>query len=164
MLFIAVVVPEHVAAVLQTVVNSFAPQVRALVPRRKWHITLVWLGEQEHVAQWLPMLTQPLSQAFLPTVSLRYIGRGVHPQQLWVYVEATPVLINLRQELITRLHRAGVNTPQLTRPWVPHVHVADLAADQNAVLADRLLPLTTFVPPAASVLRDYIVEGMMTFS
>lgn len=164
MLFIALSIPEHVATTLETAAGSFASQLERQVPREQWHIILVWLRDQEQVADWLPSLTSPLSQAFLPTVSLRYAGRGVQAQQLWVYVEPTPMLLNLRMELITRLQQAGVDIPQLTRPWVPHIHVADFSAQKNGVLADRLLPATTFVPPAAHLMRDYIIEGTMSFS
>lgn len=164
MVFIAVPIPDHAATVLQTTVDSFASYLDQYVPLEKWHITLWWLGDAEIKTSGMADLSKPLSQAFLPTISLRYAGRGKQTQQLWVYVQVTPALINLRQELLTRLQHAGVMVPEANRPWVPHIHLGDFLAETATSLADRLLPATTFVPTVANVLRDYVIEGTIPFS
>jgi 2'-5' RNA ligase len=179
MLFIAVSIPDHVATVLQTTIDSFGSQLDERVPREKWHITLVWLGPASAKATagkevWLAKVTQPLSQSFLPTISLRYAGPayakasvgkgGAQRRQLWVYAQITPALINLRQQLLARLQRAGVPVPHANRPWVPHIRLGDFSDEQPTTLADRLLPATTFVPTAAQLLRDYVIEGTIPFA
>ncbi len=178
MLFIGVLVPDHVATVLQTTIDSFGPQLTEPAPRDTWHILLVRLGEVEHVASWLPALTQPLSQSFLPTISLRYAGpssaralpgrqagtAGKRGKQLWVYVQVTPALINLRQQLLARLQRADVPVLPTNRPWVPHIRLGDFSDEQPTTLADRLLPATTFVPTTAQLVRDYVIEGTIPFA
>lgn len=171
MVFIAVPIPDHVATVLQTTVDSFASHLDQHVPREKWHITLWWLGDAEIKTSGMADLSKPLSQTFLPTISLRYAGpssamatAGKRGKQLWVYAQLTPALINLRQELLTRLQRAGVMVPEVNRPWVPHIHLGDFLAETATSLADRLLPATTFVPTVANVLHDYVIEGTIPFS
>lgn len=164
MVFIAVMLPEHVVPSLQTALTSFAGVQP--VPRERWHMTLLWLGRvvQTDQSDWLTALTQPVAETFLPTISLRYAGLARAGRQLWIYAQVTPVLVKLRQELINRLQRAGVTVPQLDRPWVPHIHLADFLPPAPAATADRLLPPTTFVPTAAEVLRDYVIEGSIPFA
>lgn len=163
MLFIAMPIPNHVATILETTVASFAAHLDQRVPREKWHITLCWLGDQA-IKSGMADLSKPLSQAFLPTISLRYAGRGKQAQQLWVYAQATPALINLRQELLTRLQHTGVSVPDAYRPWVPHIRLGDFLVETATSLADRLLPATTFVPTAAHLFCDDVIEGTIPFS
>lgn len=126
-LFVAVPIPALIQKNLIAALNSFPQYIEQTIDQERWHLTLVFLGEVENPRQYWSRLTKALPQAFMPTISITHIGRGLQRDQLWAYAHPTAILFNLYRELGQRLRGMRFPLPrQQYDDFVPHVHVANL--------------------------------------
>lgn len=126
-LFLGVPVPEALSPALQAALDHFPQYIERVVPPAVRHLTFVWIGEREFYTRYLTLMARPLPQAYVPAVTLTHVGRGGAHNQLWAYVQASPVLANLRLQLIARLKRIHMILPaNVYRPFVPHIKLARL--------------------------------------
>jgi len=125
-LFLALPVPESVCTRLAEAAQAhFGQYFDRLIPAERWHVTLFFFGEVRNHAQYLGRLKAPLSQAFVPTISLTHIGRGAARDQLWAHITPTPALLTLRESLAERLRKIHFPRPAEFRTFKPHIHLAN---------------------------------------
>lgn len=129
-------VARHVA-VLRAAMGAEAKGVR-WVPREKWHVTLVFLGE-------LPPLVARSVRAVcgeplpLPPFSLTVAGLGVFPSRVrprvvWVGVtDGAAAMAALRARLVDNLRAAGVE--RVDEGFHPHVTVGRVTRPSAALRA-----------------------------
>lgn len=125
MVFVATSIPASLDAILLPAIKRFAPQIRFTVPRQNWHMTVVFLGDEPDEAALASKLPATLSLPFLPTASISHVGRGQRSDQLWAYVQPTPVLQALHQAV------AQLFLKQAPGQFVPHIKLANLNTDQG---------------------------------
>ena len=121
--------------------QHFGTYFGALLPEENWHLTLFFFGDVKNHAQYLGRLQQPLPQAFVPTISLTHLGRGAQRHQLWAYVNPTPALLSLRENLSERLRKIHFPLPIDSKKFIPHIHLANFYPTVSGLgLADVSLP------------------------
>lgn len=127
-LFIAAEIPDEIAIRLNEKLKQYTPYVKRLVNQENWHMTFLYVGMVNDYTRHQEVLSNRLSQAFLPTITLTYLGRGYQPDQLWVYAKPTALLQTIRQQLLARVKEelpSFAETNQ-TESFVPHIKLADL--------------------------------------
>lgn len=157
-LFLGLGVPEGVrqrlAAAAQT---HFQKYFAKLAPEENWHMTLFFFGNVRNHAQYLGRLQLPLPQAFVPTVSITHIGRGMKRDQLWAYVTPTAGFMALREALDERLRKIHFPRPVAMGKYVPHIRLANFYPVVRSMgIAD------TPVPAAYSVQEAYLYKSELT--
>lgn len=156
-LFIGFALPERVKAMCQEAIRPYQPHLRGVIPPKRWHITLLFLGECLGVETLQAVLAKPIPQTYLPTITLTHIGKGLVEGQLWVSVLRTVALEQLEKTVRARLVETGLNIPGLiqNRDFKPHIHVADLQPTLTFLLVDKPLQIT-FVPQELHLFRSEI--------
>lgn len=119
-IFVAITVPEAAANVLSKSLEYYAPHLSSTIPRKKWHITVAFLGEVTNVSQVLKNLTKPISAAFTPVVSTTHIAAGKAPNSLWAYGIQRGPLFEIRGELVSRLKKSDVILLE-EKEFTPHI-------------------------------------------
>lgn len=127
-LFVAVDLPDAVRTRLARLVADAPPGVRP-VRRGQLHLTLHFLGDCADAT--LAALAAALPRAAGPAFTIDLAGAGVFPPRgrpavLWAGVAASDALVGLHRDVGRVLAACGV--PLESRPWVPHVTLARLAA------------------------------------
>lgn len=147
-LFLAVPIPERARSVIRRAMTYYEDSIERFIPEERWHMTLLFLGESPDPTGYLPRITKPLTQAYVPTLTLTHVGRGVTGRQLWVYAAATPLVEKIRSDIADRFKQMRFAAPGLKedRPFVPHIHVADLATQSRQSLADESATITFNIP------------------
>lgn len=163
--FLAVPIPTRWQESLQVAAAHYPQYVARLFPPQQWHLTVLWLGQMDLTALPLDRLTQPLTQAFTPTVTLTHVGRGRARSQLWAYAQPTPTLLNLHDALKRRVKSMGIPLPP-DATWVPHVHVANFFDLVQGLGVPDMRCLATFAPRCVNVYRSeqgtYYLEGIIS--
>ncbi len=172
-LFLAIPLPSRIQTILQETLKHYTPYVERVTPQQNWHITLIFLGDVDNYQQLTGGLAQPLTQTFLPTISLTHVGVGCVPTQLWAYANPSPVLANLHAAVADRVHSLNLTIPEHTRKkgFVPHIKLARLSNKSGIGIADYPLA-KTFVAKDIHVYRSelssagaqYTVEGTISLS
>lgn len=127
-LFIAAEIPDEIAIRLNEKLKQYTPYVKRLVNQENWHMTFLYVGMVNDFTRHRETLSNRLSQAFLPTITLTHLGRGCQPDQLWVYAKPTALLQTIRQQLLARVKEELPSFTE-TNEWayfVPHIKLADL--------------------------------------
>lgn len=174
-LFIAIPIPSHIKIVLQKALSSYSSYIQQPIPQHNWHVTLVFIGTMSDDQKFIDRLTQPLAQTFLPTISLTHMGAGLVPTQLWVYVNPTTFLENLKTIFLERLQHLGISLPekQLQKGFVPHINLAQLDRHGNEEVGVADYPITkTFIAHNAHIYSSalassgarYTIEGTISLS
>lgn len=145
-LFFGIEIPQPVKQAIETSLRAFPQALHQMVSPDRWHITLFFLGECPDIRGYTSRLKKPIPQAFLPTVHVTHLGRGLAPNQVWAYVAPSPILDEIRAGLLERLKKMRLPSPLLraSQSFVPHIHVADLPADKNSSLASDSLIKAVF--------------------
>jgi len=122
-------IPERVRELLAGTFANYPQYIETEIRQSAWHLSLVDLGEVENPKQYFSRLLKPLSQSFVPTVQLMYVGRGRPLRQyLWAYAEPTSVLLGVREQLIQRLKKMRFVFPdgKPSKEYIPHITLASL--------------------------------------
>ena len=138
-MFIGVEVPDDVREKIQESLNGYTRFTKSLVPEENWHVTVLFMGEVFDYKQCLEALSAVMAQAFIPTLSLTHIGKGLKPQQLWTFAQATPLFGGLQKQLIGRLNSLDIafKGDNVGSNFVPHIKLGDLrVGSSNNLLAD----------------------------
>jgi RNA 2',3'-cyclic 3'-phosphodiesterase len=138
--FVAVPLPAETAELL-TAVQPAATAGMRLVPGQEFHLTLHFLGEvlpqQDEVLR--AALARVGKNAF--AIDLRGVGRfppDGEPRVLWVGVEKSPTLLDLRASVSAVLTDAVGYRPE-ARPYSPHVTLAYLDLPVSPAWTERYL-------------------------
>lgn len=122
-------------------------------------MTLLFLGEVKNHQQYLGRLQQPMRLAFVPTVSVTYVGRGKNRDQLWAYINPTSNLQTVRSELRERLRSMRFPLQPDNKPFVPHIRLASFYPMARSLgIADVPAPLT-FTTSEAYLYKSVLEEG-----
>jgi 2'-5' RNA ligase len=127
-LFIGLPVPNRLVGPIELSFSKYPQYIEQVIPPETWHLTLLYLGEVKNSRQYYGRLRVPLPQPFVPTVRITHVGRGLNKHQLWAYAEPSPVLTNLRHEILQRIkgmrlqHAAEIKIDD----FVPHIAIAKL--------------------------------------
>lgn len=160
-LFIGLPVAARLHSALTEICQRYGTRIKTTVPAVNWHITLVWLGEVTSWADYrerllTPQLLAPLSQPFVPTVSITHVGRGHQPAQLWAYIGLSSPLLTLRANLLKRLQTLDFPLPEreVSRIFVPHIRLAQLdTTSGQVVIPDNFVSLR-FSPAQVNLYRS----------
>ncbi|MBI3255734.1 MAG: hypothetical protein HYZ63_02075 [Candidatus Andersenbacteria bacterium] len=154
-LFIGFSIPERVRNICREALVQYKPFIKRNIPEDRWHMTLLFLGDCLDTQAYAAVLAQPLPQAYVPTITLTHIGKGLAGNQLWVSALPTVALEEMGQMVRTRIGEAGLRAPSLlqSRDFMPHIHVADLQPALKSLLVDKPLQVT-FVPRELHLFRS----------
>lgn len=144
-LFFGLAIPDSTREKISVALSSFDKNSITLRPEAGWHLTLLFLGECPDVKGYLSRMTKPIPQAYVPTVVVTHLGKGLVGHHLWAYAQTPPSLEAVREELFMRLKKMRFAAPGLKekKPFVPHIHVADLAANHKTeMLPDKPIKST----------------------
>lgn len=144
-MFLGLSIPNRVQEVISSKLSPYEQYIEHIIPPDSWHITLLYLGEVENPKQYYSRLKKPLSQAFLPTVHVAFLGRGHNRLQLWAYVEASALLTAVRGSLVQRCRSMRLPIPPnvLKEDFIPHIAVARLYGVARSVgIADEPVSCT----------------------
>lgn len=124
-LFVAIELPEWVKAELSGL--SFGLPNTNWVPDEQLHLTLRFIGEVDKVQ--FEEIAQALTEVQLDPFDLVLEGVGTFPPRgtptvLWVGVEKSEPLLQLRRRVDSALNQAGV--PPEGRKFSPHITLARL--------------------------------------
>lgn len=141
-LFLGLSVPTTLSQKLKEGAKQhFGQYFGEFLPEENWHITLFFFGDVKNPEQYLGRLKQPLPQAFVPTISITHIGRGAERHQLWAYVNPTPALLVLRDNIHERLRKIHFPHAIGNPKFVPHIHLANFYPTVSGLgVADVALP------------------------
>lgn len=160
--FIGLGIPESAKQVLREALEVYKDIPLTAVPEEKWHITLVFLGnEHEQVSSdTTAALSQPLRCAYMPAITVLSLGSGLADGQLWARIHATPALLELRKIMIERLRACNIPIPQqeVSREFTPHITLAkEVVYDSPIGIPDTPAKIT-FAVRQATLFRS-TVEG-----
>lgn len=160
-LFIGLAIPDEAALRIRLSSRKFRESIEERLPRHRWHITLFFLGEIADWERYRETLLEPIASTFVPTVRLTHLGRGLAKGQLWVYVEPNPQLSHLHRTIKRRVRASGMPMAGSNheRPFVPHIHVANLKKGEAAMPLPDWPLLTTFSAREAYIFESATVEG-----
>lgn len=139
-IFAAITIPNQAQLALQHQLKRFRAHADHLVPARRWHLTLAYVGKI--TTQPVAKFAKDISLPFVPTVSITHIGLGKQKDQLWAYIHTTPLMQELRHCVIEHLATIGLTTRYIGRAYVPHIRIAGIKADAGASIADAAVPIT----------------------
>jgi len=151
-LFIGMPIPEETRLALRAALRQYPQHIEKKVVEESWHLTLQFVGEVKQSKTKMASLMAPMPQAFLPTVNLTHVGRGLTRDQMWAFAHQTPLLNNLRRQVRARLEELGWDTAnknslEYQRQFVPHVNLARLyEAALGLGIADTAVALTFKAP------------------
>lgn len=164
-LFLAIPIPPSADPAIARALEHYPQYIESTIPRERWHLTLVWLGNVLNHAQYLSRLLKPLPQTFVPTISLTYVGRGLQRTQLWAYANPSPMLMAIRTSLLDRLKAMRFQLPPSYRAaYVPHVHLADLFPMARGVGLADAPATTTFAVPAVHLYQSHRAGNSTRYS
>jgi RNA 2',3'-cyclic 3'-phosphodiesterase len=134
-LFVAIDLPELVKEKVAGIVTGEFTGARR-VPREQLHLTLRFIGEVE--AERFRAIKNALSGIMAPpfSLTLKEVGHfppGKHPRVLWVGVEESGPLRELRNKIELALIDAGVEAEE--RGFSPHITIARLKETTPARVA-----------------------------
>lgn len=137
-MFIGLEVPEDVRTRIREHLKDYTRHTKKLVPEENWHITILFVGEVLEYKRYLEPLEEAMPQAFLPTLSLTHIGKGLQPHQLWAFAKNTTLLGELQKQLIDRLGSLPIDRESnVNSNFTPHIKLGDLrTGPTNDLLAD----------------------------
>lgn len=138
-IFIGASIPSQVAQYLKNNLEGYTKFTKKMIPEENWHITFLFIGPVEDEQKLTKTVDKTMSQAFLPTISLTHIGRGLQKQQLWAYAKPTSLLTNIRKELTASVNTL-TNISSRHNDFVPHIKLANLRpSPYDKLLADKPL-------------------------
>lgn len=129
--FLGAAVPERVVQLLEQAMTVYPHYIEHRIPPQDWYLSFAHLGEVPTMGRYFTRFRRPLPQAFTPTAQLTHVGRGRPTrQELWAFVEPTPVLLGLRDQLIARLKKLRLKflVDELREEFVPHITIGRLFA------------------------------------
>jgi len=139
-MFIGIEIPDDVREQIRIQLEGYTKYTKKLVEEENWHVKMLSIGEIEGHDQFIESLSAEMPQSFLSTLSLTHIGKGPQRQQLWAFVNPTPLLDTLQKQLIGRLDSLNIKPTQDTN-FIPHIKLADLrVGSSNNLLADIPMP------------------------
>ena len=146
-LFLAIPIPEQVTEALEGAMQHYPQYIEKVVPRERWHLTLLWLGEVENYAWYMRRLGGEMPQNFLPVITLTHVGRGLRREQLWAYAHETSVLKGVRTQIrqrVIKLRIPRIKTSKIAKEsFVPHVRLANFHSSSRGIgLADYPVGVT----------------------
>lgn len=125
-LFLGLSVPVATHHLFHNALAAFPQYIEKTQPETAWHATLAYLGDVENPQQYLSRLLKPLPQAYVPTVAVTHIGRGLHRMQMWGYINPSTILLNVQRQLVDRLKTMRFPLPKTSDDYIPHIHLANL--------------------------------------
>lgn len=157
-MFIALGVPPSARKVLREALEVYKGSAETFVPEEKWHMTLVFLGNQSISPEVVTALSEPLRCAYLPAVTILSLGAGKAEGQLWAHVHATPALLELRRCVMERLAACGIGIPdeERTRTFVPHIAVGKHMTKNGSIGIVDTPAKITFAVRETQVLRSEV--------
>ena len=164
--FAGLAVPEKVQVTIAEAMKHYRDYITYVVPKENWHMTLLYMGELPGIEEFLPELTKPLPQVFVPAVSVTHLGQGVQTDQLWAYVHITPTIEALHSDLVQRAQKAGITLPEdvYNRSFVPHIRVADINPGKNKLGMPDAAVTVTFSVMEAHVYKTKQGEGGVSYT
>lgn len=125
-LFLGVSIPAATHHFFHQAMAALPQYIEKKVPESRWHVTLAYLGDVEHPQQYLSRLLKPMPQAYVPTMAVTHVGRGLHRMQLWGYVNPSTMLLSVRTQILDRLKTMRFPLPKSMTDYVPHLNLATL--------------------------------------
>jgi len=125
-LFLGISIPAPARATITATFSQFPHYIEKTIAEERWHLTLLFLGDVENPQQYLSRLLKPNPQAYVPTVSVMHVGRGLNRLQLWAYCHPSTSLLNLQTQFADRLRTMRFPFPKNKATYVPHIHLANL--------------------------------------
>ena len=165
-LFFGIEIPLPVQQAIETSLRTFPPPLHQRVPADRWHMTIFFLGECPNIRGYVSRLKKPIAQAYLPTVQITHLGRGLAPSQVWAYVEPSPVLDAIRADILERLKKMRFPSTLLrqSQSFVPHIHVADLPAEKDSSLVSDSLIQAVFALKEVVLFESKKTEVGLTYT
>ncbi len=140
-LFLGLSIPPDVTKKLSVIANHYTKYLKHPVPIANWHLTLVFIGLVHLKPDQAATICQPLKYPYLATVNLSHLGRGLATDQLWVYAQTTPLLVQLRSLMEQRVADAKLSFAARTN-FAPHIRIGHLIYQPNQMIADTPVSLT----------------------
>lgn len=125
-LFLGVSIPAPARKIIAATFPQVEHYIEKTIPEERWHLTLLFLGDVENPQQYLSRLLKPNPQAFVPTVSVMHVGRGLQRLQLWAHCHPSTSLLNLQTQFADRLRTMRFQFPKNKDEYKPHIHLANL--------------------------------------
>lgn len=125
-LFLGISIPAPARKAIAATFPQFSHYIEKTIAEDRWHLTLLFLGDVENPQQYLSRLLKPNPQAFVPTVSVMHVGRGIQRLQLWAHCHPSTSLLNLQTQFADRLRTMRFPFPKNKDAYTPHIHLANL--------------------------------------
>lgn len=169
--FIALGIPKSVDTVLTTALEAYKGKLATKVPKEKWHMTLLFLGDMSLPPEAIQKIREPLHSAYLPAITVLSLGTALPAGrkegggQLWAHIHATLALIQIRKLIIDRLTQCGIPIPyeELTREYIPHITLGNTATDNEHIGITDTPAKTTFAVQEALVLRSISEQATTSY-
>lgn len=164
--FLGLDIPDFVKQSLYEGMKAYDRYIERTIPDERWHITLLFLGETANPKQYYSRLSKPLPQAYVPMVHVAYLGRGFHRGQLWAYINPTPLLMNIRNDLVVRLKKLRFPIPHksLLGEYAPHIAIAKLYSMSRGVgMPDEPISMT-FAARDAYLYQSHFGKGTVRYT
>ncbi len=145
----------------------YSEQIKKIVPRRQWHITLLFLGQVRGYREYIDKIAQDMPQPYAPVITLTHVGQGLNRKQLWTYVHKTNILDRIRVQMERRVRQRGIELNYgkgKPKRFTPHITLAGLRPGYyQKGLADMPL-LTSFTAKRAIIYRSELrADGSVYF-
>lgn len=157
-MFLGVPVPSSLFSRLEHAIGEYPNYIDTLIPADFWNVGLLDLGRVENPSQYISRLIKPLPQAFVPTVQINCVGRGLERKELWAHVHKNQSLIALRKSLVERLGTMRFPLEQTEKrgtTWQPHVVLASLYNMALAVGIADVPTVATFAVSEVCLYREH---------
>lgn len=150
-LFAGVPIPSKVAAVIKQALHHYQKDIVRAIPAENWHLTLVFIGEVVDQEKYISKLRPVMENSFVPTATITHLGPGLKSGQLWAYINPTPALTSLREQMIAHLRKSGLPITDASNQFVPHIRLADLSDHPNKLAVADSAANATFAIKAGHI-------------
>lgn len=154
--FVVLDIPLSVKNVLRGVLEGYREKFATTLPEEKWHLTLVFLGDQHISPDTLPRLQESLRCAYVPAITILSLGAGKATGQLWAHIHVTKALLELQRIIVDRLEQNSIVIPaeELSREYTPHITLAKHMQNNDAIAIPDTPANITFAVRQALVLKS----------
>jgi len=173
-LFISINFPEEIIRSLADTLETLAPKLpqgARILPPDNWHLTISFLGNQEHesmgpLIDTLEEITRDYQLPELATKKIIYGPPGKRPRMVWLTFteETSRELSKLSYKLEEKLSEAGIRFQIATKAFRAHTTLArfDVSLPRTALLKEEFVH--SFYADSLDVMQSEIEKKGTEFS